>query len=73
MALRERIYTYKLLIYIHILFIRESYIPPKISLSKQSQRAFWAEEFDGISTKMVIFLCFWAILFFDLKTVLQKD
>ena len=38
--------------------IRGSYIPPKISLSKQSQRAFWAEEFDGISTKMVIFLCF---------------
>ena len=51
MALSERICTYKLLIYIHILFIRGSYIPPKISLFKQTQRAFWAKNPMGLAPK----------------------
>jgi len=51
MALSERIYTYKLLIYIHILFIRGSFIPPKISLFKQTQRAFWAKNPMGLAPK----------------------
>jgi len=58
MALRERIYTYKLLIYIHILFSRGSYIPPKISYSKQSQRAFWAENPMGLAPKWRSFYAF---------------